>query len=499
MSLDATNPGALMRQLGPFAATALVAWGAVLIGTRVDWTEYGISLVLLALAWGYGLVTVLRGGQMLKGTVLGSLGFLAALGVMRDSVGGNSAAVTIVSLLPVFQTALYVRQRSGLLVVLAGLAEFYLLPLILIGPPNYPNTGYRSAALGVLVSSIVGLTSQALVANIRRRASEARRRERILNRVNDALQELYKSADPRHDACRTVQDVSEALVVGLYEPEPATRALLMTTTTRTPDVISSGSPARPESAVYQAFHSKQPQLICENLEDHVGNIEMWQADGAPSALLYQPLMRGDDAVGVLFVGWSEPVSVGEPRVVVASLLAHEIAAVIARQDVIDQLMGEALTDPLTELPNRRAWDSQIALAMAINQEHVAVAMFDIDHFKQFNDSYGHLEGDRLLQEAAAAWRGELRATDFLARIGGEEFALLLKGRDVPSAEALVERLRRSVPSDQTVSAGVAVRRKGDSPSSLLGRADEALYEAKAAGRDRTVSADDPASGALRAG
>ena len=453
MSLDARNPAALVRQLGPFAATALIAWGAVLIGTQVDWVEYGISLGLLALAWGYGLVAVLHGGKMLKGTVLGSLGFLAALGVMRDAAGGSVAAVTIVSLLPVFQTALYVRQRGGLVIVLGGVAVFYLLPLILIGPPDYPHSGYRSAALGVLVSSIVGLTSHELVANIRRRASEARRRERILDRVNDALQALYKSADPRRDACRTVEDVSDALVVGLYEPEPITRALLMTTTTRTPDSISSGSPARPESAVYRAFHSKQPQLICENVEDYVGNLEMWRADGAPSALLYQPLLRGDDAVGVLLVGWSEPVSASEPRVVVASLLAHEIAAVIARQDVIDQLTGEALTDPLTELPNRRAWDSQIALAMAINREHVAVAIFDIDHFKQFNDSYGHPAGDRLLRETTAAWRGELRATDFLARIGGEEFALLLKGRDVPSAEALVERLRRSMPADQTVSAG----------------------------------------------
>ncbi len=102
--------------------------------------------------------------------------------------------------------------------------------------------------------------------------------------------------------------------------------------------------------------------------------------------------------------------------VVASLLAHEVAAVIDRADVIEQLTDEALTDPLTGLPNRRAWDAQLAQAMKAGREPVAVAMFDIDHFKQFNDSYGHPAGDRLLREAAAAWKAEIRSGDFLARL-----------------------------------------------------------------------------------
>ena len=495
MEMNAKNPVAIARQLAPFAATALLAWGAVLIGTSVNWLEYGISLGLLAIAWTYGVTMGLR-GRMLSGTVLGSLGFLAALAVMRDSAGGQLAAVSIVSLLPVFQTALYVRERVGLWIVLAGIDAFYLLPLILVGPPSYPNTGYRGAALGVLVSSIVGLTSHALVANIRRRASEARHRERILNRVNDAMHELYRSADPRRDACRAVCDVSEALDVGLYEPDPTTQALLMTTTTGLPDAVSAGTPARRESAVYEAFYTQRPQLISENTEAYVGSLALWQANGAPDSLLYQPLLRGDQVVGVLVVGWKDHVVAAEPRVVVASLLAHEIAAVIARQDMIDQLTDEALTDPLTELPNRRAWDAHIAIAMANAAEPVAVAMFDIDHFKHFNDSYGHPAGDRLLRETAAAWRAELRASDFLARLGGEEFALLLKGSDVSSAEALVERLRASMPDEQTVSAGIALRFDGDSPSTLLSRADQALYQANPGGRDRADFADDPGAPAL---
>ncbi|MDE3133210.1 MAG: GGDEF domain-containing protein [Acidobacteriota bacterium] len=485
----------LARQLGPFAATALVAWVAVLIGTRVDWPEYVISVAVLFAAWTYGVVAGLR-GRMLSGTVIGSFGFLLALGLMRDAAGGSVAAVTIVSLLPVFQTALFVRDRRGLWIVLAGLLAFYLAPLILIGPPRYPNDGYRSAALAIAVSSIVGLVTHRLVADIRRRASEGRHRERILQLVNSAVQELYRSADPRHDACRAVEEASEALVVGLYEPEPATQTLRMTTTTRTPDAVAAGAPARSGSTVYAAFQSGQPQLVVDNVEAHVGNVALWRADGAPKALLYQPLLKGEQAVGVLFVGWNERVVTGEQRVVVASLLAHEIAAVLDRQNVLEQLTGAALTDPLTELPNRRAWDGQMAIAMAGTTEPVAVAMLDIDRFKQFNDAHGHPAGDRLLRETAAAWRAEIRADDFLARLGGEEFALLLTGRDTDSVQALVERLRASMPATQTVSAGIALRMPGDSPEQLLSRADQALYEAKESGRDRTVFANDPDSPAL---
>ncbi|HET9094049.1 MAG TPA: sensor domain-containing diguanylate cyclase [Solirubrobacteraceae bacterium] len=479
--------GTLVRQLGPFVATALTAWVAVVIGSHMDWPEYVISVAVLLAAWGYGLVTGLR-GHVLTGTVLGSLVFLVALALMRDSAGGSLAAVSIVTLLPMFQTALYVRDRLGLWIVLAGIAVFYLAPLVFIGPPRYPTTGYRGALLGILVSSIVGLATHRLVADIRRRASEARHRERILTRVNDAVQQLYRSPDPRHDACRVVRDLSDALVVGLYEPDPVTRSLTTTTTTRTADADSTGAVARPGSAVDDAFRTRQPQFLSENIESRVGNVALWRAEGAPRSALYQPLLHAGQPVGVLFVGWSDRVTPTETRVAVSALVAHEIAAVLARQDVIDQLTDEALTDPLTGLPNRRAWDLQIGAAMSGGPDPVSVAMIDIDRFKQFNDAHGHPAGDALLRKAAAAWRAETRTGDFLARLGGEEFALLLTGKDAAAAHALVERLRGSMPDGQTVSVGIALREEGDTPNRLLARADEALYAAKAGGRDRAVVA-----------
>ncbi len=152
---------------------------------------------------------------------------------------------------------------------------------------------------------------------------------------------------------------------------------------------------------------------------------------------------------------------------------------IDRADMIGQLTDEALTDALTGLPNRRAWDAEIADALQ-GSGPVAVAMLDIDHFKRFNDTNGHPAGDRLLREAASRWRSEMRAGDFLARLGGEEFALLVTGADVTTIATIVARLCARMPAQQTCSAGIALRSIGDTPEQLVARADAALYEAKTA-------------------
>jgi diguanylate cyclase (GGDEF)-like protein len=481
----------LARQLGPFAVTTLAAWGAVLVGAHTDWAQYAVSVGLLALSWSYGLSRGLR-GHMRSGTVIGSLGFLAALALARNAVGGSTAGISIVSLLPVFQTALYVRDRRALWIVLAAVLAFYLTPLVLVGPPEYPTSGYRSALLAVAVSSIVGLVTHGLVADIRRRARAARHNERMLVRINETVQGLFESPNPRRDACGAVKEISDAIVAGLFEPEPGSQTLRLSASTAERE--AAGTPAAAQSAVHEAFHSRQTILITENAETYVGDVELWRASGAPASVLYQPLLKGDVAVGVLFVGWSGRVQEDGPGVVAASLLAHEIASVIDRADMIGQLTDEALTDALTGLPNRRAWDAELARAMQ-GRVPVAVAMLDIDHFKRFNDTQGHPAGDRLLREAASRWRSEMRAGDFLARLGGEEFALLVTGADVTTIAAIVARLCAGMPAQQTCSAGIALRSIGDAPEQLVARADAALYEAKTGGRNRVVFTDADRPGA----
>ena len=216
------------------------------------------------------------------------------------------------------------------------------------------------------------------------------------------------------------------------------------------------------------------------------------AHGSPSSgastsrtILYQPLRKGDVGLGVLVIIWPHDVVAGDPKATVSALLAHEAAAVITRADVVDDLYDAAQTDALTGLPNRRAWDSHLKRALS-EERTIAIAMLDFDHFKEFNDSFGHPAGDRLLKEAAAAWRDQLRTGDLLARVGGEEFALMLLDCEIDTATDVVERLRGSMPPGRTCSAGLAVRLDGEHAESIIGRADRALYRAKADGRNRVA-------------
>jgi diguanylate cyclase (GGDEF)-like protein/PAS domain S-box-containing protein len=161
------------------------------------------------------------------------------------------------------------------------------------------------------------------------------------------------------------------------------------------------------------------------------------------------------------------------------------------EELLQRVEAIARTDELTGMANRRAWDEELRreLARAARTGHsLCVVLLDLDHFKRFNDEHGHQAGDALLRDAAIAWRMRIRVTDFIARYGGEEFALVLP--DCPRDEALtiLERLRASIPEGQTCSAGVAYWDGSESPESLVGRADAALYEAKRAGRDRIITA-----------
>jgi diguanylate cyclase (GGDEF)-like protein len=158
-----------------------------------------------------------------------------------------------------------------------------------------------------------------------------------------------------------------------------------------------------------------------------------------------------------------------------------------REALLQRLDRLAHTDGLTGLPNRRAWSEALRRALsgaARSGDRVHVTMLDLDDFKAINDNHGHLAGDRLLRELAAAWQPLVRGSDALARLGGDEFAVLLVGCTDDEAEEIAERLREVAPPGHTVSAGIASWDGGEHADDLLERADAALYTAKASGRDR---------------
>jgi diguanylate cyclase (GGDEF)-like protein len=197
-------------------------------------------------------------------------------------------------------------------------------------------------------------------------------------------------------------------------------------------------------------------------------------------------------VGVLVVGWGERVDHEEHRLrVLIELLAAEAGIAIERADLLTRLEELADTDELTGLPNRRAWNRELDVALSTADRRktpLCVALIDVDHFKQLNDQSGHQAGDRLLKSAAAAWRSALRPADVLARPGGDEFTLVLPDCDIDRAGVVLERLREATPGSRTCSIGVAQWDRAEASEELVARVDEALYAAKQGGRDRVVLA-----------
>jgi diguanylate cyclase (GGDEF)-like protein len=203
---------------------------------------------------------------------------------------------------------------------------------------------------------------------------------------------------------------------------------------------------------------------------------------APAVLAIQ-LAQGDVTDGVAIVIGS---------VVLFGAVVTRMAQLLRLLEAQARRLGElAALDELTGLPNRRTWAAELQRAIARAHRDgtpLSIALLDLDHFKRFNDEFGHQAGDRVLRTAAAAWRAALRSVDDLGRYGGEEFIVQLPGAHDAEAAEIIERLREETPSGPTFSAGVAAWDGRETAEELIARADRALYAAKAAGRDRVTVA-----------
>jgi len=170
---------------------------------------------------------------------------------------------------------------------------------------------------------------------------------------------------------------------------------------------------------------------------------------------------------------------------------------------LDEVKQDALTDALTGISNRKHFDNsidEIIEEAAASREPLCLMMLDIDHFKQFNDSYGHQTGDEVLRLVARCLTDSIKGRDFAARFGGEEFVIVLPHTRLQDALIVGDQVRANVASKRivkkttgeklgniTLSAGVSQYRPGESLEDLLHRADESLYSAKDSGRNRVVA------------
>jgi diguanylate cyclase len=174
---------------------------------------------------------------------------------------------------------------------------------------------------------------------------------------------------------------------------------------------------------------------------------------------------------------------------------------------LEAARSESLTDPLTSLANRKYFDATLLKAIADARskgEPLSLMMSDIDHFKRFNGTYGHLTGDQVLRLVAISAKQNVKGQDLAARYGGEEFAIILPNTVLRSAITVADHIRRAVMTKElmkrstgehlgrvTISLGVAMLRPDDTPQSLIERADACLYAAKHNGRNRVISEADP--------
>ena len=216
------------------------------------------------------------------------------------------------------------------------------------------------------------------------------------------------------------------------------------------------------------------------------------------SLLCVPVKLEGKVVGVLTVTSSRPraFDAGDARLL--GMLAAQVALDLENA----RLEALASRDPLTGIANRRRFDELLERLLVDahrTRTPLSIALMDLDHFKTVNDVYGHPEGDRVLRMSVERWQGAVRAVDVLARLGGEEFAVVIPAADAARAKEVAERLRLrlvqkpfpvrrgTVQLPITVSIGVAVSARGaGTPASLLSRADSALYRAKREGRNRVV-------------
>jgi diguanylate cyclase len=176
------------------------------------------------------------------------------------------------------------------------------------------------------------------------------------------------------------------------------------------------------------------------------------------------------------------------------------------QKEFEQAKSELLVDFLTGVLNRKGFDETLKRSISETTGHLSLLIVDIDHFKKFNDTHGHIVGDKILRFMAKNMQKSVRGNDFTARIGGEEFAVILPKTPLLGATTVAETLRNSVSQLKlekkaksellgaiTVSVGVAQYRPGESLEDLINRADKALYFAKNAGRNRVATESDVAN------
>ncbi|MGB3312763.1 MAG: PAS domain S-box protein [Nodosilinea sp.] len=232
-------------------------------------------------------------------------------------------------------------------------------------------------------------------------------------------------------------------------------------------------------------------LRCSHLSDH----------GATAATLCIPMIAQGETLGLFYLSTEDPETILEAKQQLARTLAEQVGMAIANLRLHETLKNQSIRDPLTGLYNRRFLEESLTqeIVRAQRKEHpIGVIMIDIDHFKRFNDTFGHDTGDSVLKLVGALLQTKVRSSDIACRYGGEEMILILPEASLAEAAARAEEIRVAIgqlrvpqASQEGLSASLGVAcfpQHGSTGSTLIKAADTALYRAKGAGRNQVLVA-----------
>ena len=265
-----------------------------------------------------------------------------------------------------------------------------------------------------------------------------------------------------------------------------------------------GSGRKLDEEPLRSVIAKQQPLIVPLDAEHAPGLE---GGGHPPYVLVVPVQRASKLIGAIELYLPRTRELREEEIELLQGVAAQAAIAISHAQLFHAQEENALTDELTRLPNRRYMAQRFLQEMQRARRHhkgLAFLMLDIDHFKHINDTYGHLQGDAVLSELARILNGAKRDSDVAARYGGEEFGIILVESGETGAMSLAERVREKVEAATfpgglklTVSIGVASTDDEALFTSLIEKADQALYAAKQAGRNTVRVADMRSVGARR--
>ncbi len=407
--------------------------------------------------------------------------------------------------------------------ILIGLAVLIVCIAVLVDPDKFFEwlAQRREAQLDEFLVAIVAIGIGFAIfswrrwTDLSRQVAEYKRLQKELSAISREAS-LLSETDDLLQSCLTSEEAYKVVIRHLESRFPGSNGAICAITAERDFVEAQAQWGSPALSNFQ-FPSKDcwglrrgrvnilrdgdPKLVCA----HIG-------PALPAYAMCVPMMAQGETVGILYLdsGTGEgkpsgpqlqPLSGSQERIV--KTLAEHLALAVANLSLRETLRMQSIRDTLTDLFNRRYMEESLdrELLRSIRKETpLSLMMVDVDHFKQFNDSFGHEAGDVLLRELARLFRTQLRAEDIACRYGGEEFTLILPEASMESAAERAERLCRMVRETDVQYRGRTLQRvsisiglagyphHGSTREALLRAADMALYQAKGEGRDRLIVA-----------